>query len=142
LFTRARTDRIPWVPVRSASCVGVDIKSTVMAYKTSGDFQLGLVRSDIDIGFDAYTSLKGAIDSGDEQVCRPTRCNVQGTCGVRLPKPIPHGMFSLTLEIVEHSLMQTDTAQHPANVVERHAHRHARHTDGAIFFHLRDSSTR
>jgi len=40
------------------------IKSSVIPYKTSGEIFIGLVRGDIDAGFDAYTSMKAGVDSG------------------------------------------------------------------------------
>lgn len=40
------------------------VKNTIIAYKTSGDILSGLLRSDVDIGIDAYTSMKSALDAG------------------------------------------------------------------------------
>lgn len=39
------------------------MKTSIIPYKTSGDILIGLMRGDIDIGFDAYTSLRAGIDS-------------------------------------------------------------------------------
>ena len=44
-----------------ASTTGV--KGSIIPYKTSGDMLGALLRGDVDIALDAYTSLKGAIDS-------------------------------------------------------------------------------
>lgn len=40
------------------------IKGTIVPYKTSADIMGGVIRGDVDIGIDAYASLKGPIDSG------------------------------------------------------------------------------
>ncbi|GAA4330355.1 tripartite tricarboxylate transporter substrate binding protein [Pigmentiphaga soli] len=39
------------------------MKISIIPYKTSGEILIGLMRGDVDIGFDAYTSLKSGIDS-------------------------------------------------------------------------------
>jgi tripartite-type tricarboxylate transporter receptor subunit TctC len=39
------------------------VKNTIITYKTSGDMLGALLRGDVDIAIDAYTSLKGAIDA-------------------------------------------------------------------------------
>jgi len=40
------------------------IKGNIVPYKTSADIMAGVVRGDVDIGIDAYASLKGPIDGG------------------------------------------------------------------------------
>lgn len=39
------------------------VKTSIIPYKTSGDVLIALIRGDVDLGFDAYTSLKSGVDS-------------------------------------------------------------------------------
>lgn len=40
------------------------VKTTIIPYKTSAEIMAAVLRGDIDVGIDAYASLRGAIDSG------------------------------------------------------------------------------
>ncbi|RYY87292.1 MAG: tripartite tricarboxylate transporter substrate binding protein, partial [Comamonadaceae bacterium] len=40
------------------------VNATLVPFKTSGEVQAGLQRGDIDVGFESYTALRGAIDGG------------------------------------------------------------------------------
>jgi tripartite-type tricarboxylate transporter receptor subunit TctC len=40
------------------------LNATLVPFKTSGEVQAGLQRGDIDVGFESYTALRGAIDGG------------------------------------------------------------------------------
>ena len=40
------------------------VQATVIPFKTSGEVQLALQRGDVDVGFESYAALKGAIDGG------------------------------------------------------------------------------
>jgi tripartite-type tricarboxylate transporter receptor subunit TctC len=44
------------------SVSGVD--AMVVPFKTSGEVQLGIQRGDVDVGFESYAALRGAIDGG------------------------------------------------------------------------------
>jgi tripartite-type tricarboxylate transporter receptor subunit TctC len=47
------------------------IQATVVPFKTSGDVQLALQRGDVDVGFETYTALRGAVDGN---LLRPLAC--------------------------------------------------------------------
>jgi tripartite-type tricarboxylate transporter receptor subunit TctC len=40
------------------------LNATLVPFKTSGEVQAGIQRGDIDVGFESYTALRGAIDGG------------------------------------------------------------------------------
>jgi tripartite-type tricarboxylate transporter receptor subunit TctC len=40
------------------------VQATVIPFKTSGEVQLALQRGDVDLGFESYAALKGAVDGG------------------------------------------------------------------------------
>lgn len=40
------------------------LNATVVPFKTSGDVQAAVMRHDVDVGFESYTALRGAIDGG------------------------------------------------------------------------------